>query len=88
MNTQSSPTELASSLSLLDVSVALLERGRVSEALEYILHATLIAAAEDVDEAEVLKMTVDDYIRYMYPKPLPVVRGRWDNVIYGEAAYR
>ena len=66
---------------------ALIERGRIGEAVDFLVNVVVLAEEYDTDNVEVLKLTVDEYLALLYPKPLPVVRGRWDRVIYGDAAF-
>lgn len=73
---------------VFSVITALIERGRIEEAMDFLVNVVILAEAYDVDNMEVLKLTVDEYIELMYPKPLPVVRGKWDKIIYGEAAFK
>lgn len=74
--------------SILDVINALTQRGRVEKAVDFLVNVAILAEEQGVDNLTILKLTIEEYIRLMYPKPLPKIRGRWDTVIYGEAAFR
>ena len=67
---------------------ALIERGRIEESIEFLINVVILAEEYEADNVAVLNLTVDEYLELLYPKPLPVVRGRWDRVIYGESAFR
>lgn len=67
---------------------ALTQRGRVEEAINFLVNVVTLAEEHGVDNLTVLNLTIDEYIKYMYPKPLPKIKGKWDKVIYGEAAFR
>ena len=82
--------EPSSSLRLLDVLTALIDRDRVEEAVDIQLDAICLAVEHDLDVLDVLELSVDDFVKlYELQKRvvLPVVRGQWDRVIYGEAAF-
>ena len=79
------------SLRLIDVLSSLLDRDRVDEAVDIQVDAIFLAVEHDLDVLDILEMTIDEYVKlYEPPKRvvLPKVRGRWDKVIYGEAAFR
>jgi len=73
---------------IVDVVTSLIEHGRVSESVEFLVNVVIIAEEYNVDNLEVLKLTVDEYLEALYPKQLPIIKGRWDRVIYGEAIFK
>ncbi len=77
-----------SSPNLLSVVTSLIEIGRVEESVEYLSNAVMLAKEKNVDNLAILGLTIEEYIELMYPKPLPKVKGRWDNIVYGEAAFK
>lgn len=79
-----------SPLRLIDVLTALIERDRVEEAVDIQLDAICLAVERDLDIMGVLELSVDDFVKLYEPLErvvLPVVRGQWDRVIYGAAAF-
>ena len=79
-----------SSLKVIDVLGALLERERVEEAVDIQLDAVCLAVEHDLEILDVLELSVDEFVKlYEPPKrvTLPAVPG-WDRVIYGEAAFK
>jgi len=73
---------------IVDVVTSLIEHGRVSKSVEFLVNVVIIAEEYNVDNLEVLKLTVDEYLEALYPKQLPIIKGRWDRVIYGEAIFK
>jgi len=73
---------------IVDVVTSLIEHGRVSESVEFLVNVVIIAEEYNVDNLEVLKLTVDEYLEALYPKPLPIIKGKWDKIFYGEAALK
>jgi len=82
--------ETNSPLKLIDVLGALIERDRVEEAVDIQLDAVCLAVERDLDIMDVLELSIVDFVK-LYELPpvprLPVVRGRWDRVVYGNAAF-
>jgi len=77
-----------SSHSVLDVVNALTQKGRIEEAVGLLVNVSVLAEIRGVDNLTVLKLTVDEYIEYQTPKPLLRPEGKWDRVLFGDAAFR
>ena len=77
-----------SSHSVLEVVTALTQRGRVEEAVDFLVNVAVIAESYEVDNLSVLELTIEEYLEALYPKQLPRIRGRWDMKLYGEAVFR
>ena len=80
-------------LRLVDVIINLLQRDRIGEALDCQLVATTFAIDNDMTTEDVMRMPLDEMVEMMPPPPqiipyVPQVRGNWDRVYYGEAAFR
>ena len=52
-----------SSHSVLDVVTALTQRGRVEEAVDFLVNVETIAEAYEVDNLAVLELTIENYIK-------------------------
>ena len=87
----SDETSTATPIKVIDVITGLLEKEQVEEAVDLQLDAIFLAVEWDKEVVDVLELPIDDFVKlYEIPKipVLPVVRGKWDSVIYGEAAFR
>ena len=73
---------------VIDVVTSLIQLGRIEESVEFLVNVVIIAEEYNVDNLEVLKLTVDEYLEALYPKPLPIIKGKWDKIFYGEAALK
>lgn len=81
--------EPESSLRIIDVVAALLERGRVDEAIDYQFEVVYLALIHGLDVEHVLELSVDEYVKLYTVKRLTVPEKRgWDKVYYGEAAFK
>lgn len=93
LNTKSSCMAPKSSLRLVDVIINLLQRDRIEEAFECQLVAITFAVDHDMTTEEVMRMPLDDIVE-LTPSPslrkpyLPQVRGTWNKIYYGKAAFR
>ncbi len=74
--------------SVLDVVTAFIQRGMIEKSVDMLVNVAVIAESYEVDNLAVLDLTIDEYISALYPKPLPKVKGQWDRIIYGDAAFR
>jgi len=82
-----------SDLRLVDVIIGLLQRDRISEALDCQLVATTFALDNDMTTEDAMRLSLDDMKKMMPPPPpvipyVPQIRGSWDKVYYGDAAFR
>lgn len=90
---ESKPSGKTPSFKLVDVIISLLQRDLIGEALETIVTVIEFAAENDMDTEEAMRMSIDDMVK-MVPEPpqrfpyVPQVRGNWDKVYYGDAAFR
>jgi len=73
---------------VIDVVTSLIQLGRVEEAVDFLINVVVLSEEHGTDNLAILGLTIDEYISLLYPKPLPKVKGRWDTVLYGEAAFR
>lgn len=93
MNTKSSCTDPKSSLRLVDVVIALLQRERIEEAIEHQFEAVMLSVEHNLSVEDIMKMSVDEmtklYVVLQQPQvpSIPPVLG-WDRVWYGEAAFK
>jgi len=83
----------SSELRLVDVIISLLQRDRIEEALDCQLVATTFALDNDMTTEDAMRLSLDEMAEMMPPPPpvipyVPQVRGRWDKVYYGDAAFR
>ena len=90
---QSSSRPSDRSLRIVDVVVNLLQRDRITEALDCQLVAVAFALDNDMTTEDAMRLSLDEMTEMMPPPPpvipyVPQVRGRWDKVYYGEAAFR
>ena len=88
MDAETPPNQV---LRAVDVIAGLLNRERIDDAVEIQLDAITLALEWDMEILDVLELPVDDFIKlYTTPEQFtyPTVRGQWDTVIYGEAAFR
>ena len=77
------------SLRLLDVVVNLLKRDRVEDAIGLQLDAISLAAINELEIKDVMRMPIKDVVALSSPQQIPYipqVEG-WDKVWYGEAAF-
>ena len=73
---------------IVDVVTSLIQLGKVKESVDFLVNVVILAEENNVDNLSVLKLPMDDYINLLYPKPLPKVKGHWDKIYYGEAAFK
>jgi len=81
------------SLRIVDVIVSLLQRDRITEALDCQLVAMTFALDNDMSTEDAMRLSLDDMEEMVSSPPqkvpyVPQVSGRWDKVYYGEAAFR
>ena len=90
LNIKSSCMEPKPSLRLVDVIINLLQRDRIEEAFECQLVAITFAVDNDMTTEEAMRMPLDDMVEMTPPPPpkIPHVRGKWDKIYYGEAAFK
>lgn len=80
--------EESTPIRLVDVAIALEERGRVEDAAYYgIVLPQMISIYYGVDVNELLSMTVDDISELPPPPNKPVNYEDWDNFWFGRAAF-
>lgn len=75
-------------LRLVDVAIALAERGRTEEAAYYgIVFPQIISTYYGVDVNELLSMEVEDISNLPLPPSKPMNYGDWDNFWFGRSAF-
>ncbi len=92
--------EQRSSLSLVDVVINLLQRGLVDKAIDMVMEAIVVSIRNGLDTADTMRLPSEEFIklyklpelkRPFVPPFVSSIHGDfrpWDNVIYGEAAWR
>lgn len=75
-------------LRLVDVAIALAERGRMEEATYYgVVFPQIISVYYGIDVNELLSMEVDNISDLPLPPNKPVKYEDWDNFWFGRAAF-
>jgi len=91
MEPKSSPKS-KSDLRLVDVIIDLLQKDRIDEALDCQLVAVTFALDNDMTTEDAMRLTLDEMMEMASPPQVipyvPQVRGGWDRVYYGDAAFR